>query len=107
MSRTFKTFVVAGAIGLSAAFLMSGAALAGTSPKHGQQTVPIDGRPATPVAAKAPAGTIMMTHDRMTQQRYGKNVPAMRRMMHGTDAQESMPMNVHGSGQPASNYRKR
>ncbi|WP_339828868.1 hypothetical protein [uncultured Parvibaculum sp.] len=113
MSRTFKTFVMAGVIGLSAAFLMSGAALAGSNVKHGQQTVPIDGRPAAPVAAKAPAGTVMMSHDRMTaccrvtHQRYGKSAPAMRRMMHGADAQESVPMSVHGSGQPANTYRKR
>jgi len=113
MSRTFKTFAMAGVVGLSVTLLMSGAALAGSGVKHGQQTVPIDGRPAAPVATKAPAGTVMVSHDRMTtccrvtHQRYGKSASAMRRMMHGTDAQESMPMSVHGSGQPASNYRKR
>jgi len=101
MSRTFKTFAVAAIIGLSATFSMSGAALAGPNIKYGQQTVRIDGRSAAPSAA---TGT---EYSRVTQQRYGKNVPAMKRVVHEADARESIPVNNHGSGQPASNYRKR
>lgn len=111
MSRTFKTFVMVGVIGLSATLPMSGPALAGSNVKHGQQTVRIDGRPAAPTA---PAGTVIMKkRDHMTEccrvshQRYGKSAPAMRQMMHGADAQESIPVNDYSSGQPASNYRKR
>ncbi|PKQ09126.1 MAG: hypothetical protein CVT73_04310 [Alphaproteobacteria bacterium HGW-Alphaproteobacteria-12] len=111
MSRTFKTFAVAAIIGLSATFSMSGAALAGPNIKYGQQTVRIDGRSAAPSAA---TGTVTMKdrdrlteYSRVTQQRYGKNVPAMKRVVHEADARESIPVNNHGSGQPASNYRKR